>query len=57
MNPDRMTTIMGGVMAVITALGTFMVPAGTPVWQQAVGYVGAVALAVWGFLTNKTPKP
>lgn len=55
MNSDKMTTIMGVVMAAITALGTFMAPAGTPGWQQAIGYVGAVAMGVWGYLTNKHP--
>ena len=53
MNSDKFTTILGIVMAVVMALGSFAAPVGTPEWLRIVGYIGAVATAVFGFFTNK----
>ena len=55
MNTDLLSTIMGGFSAVMTAVMTFNAPVGTPTWIKTVGYVGAVSMAVWGYLTNKRP--
>lgn len=53
MNNDRMTTILGLVVAAITAVMTFQAPPETPMWQLVLGYVAAVSAALWGYLTNK----
>ena len=56
MNTDLITTVMGCVVAAMTAIGTFNMPVGTPTWLSIVGYVGAVAMAIMGYMTNKLKK-
>jgi len=56
MNTDKLSSIMGAVVAVMTAIGTFNMPVETPTWQKAIGYAGAACLAVWGYVTNKMPR-
>lgn len=57
MNPDTITTIMGCVVAAMTALGTYNAPEGVPTWLRIGGYVVAAAVAVMGYFTNKLKKP
>lgn len=53
MSTDKLSTIMGCISAVMVGLGTFNAPSNTPTWLKIIGYTGAVAMAVWGYLTNK----
>jgi len=51
---DTITTILGLVVAAVTAATTFQHAPDLPTWQIVIGYVAAVATAIWGYLTNKS---
>ncbi len=53
MNKDLLTTIMGLVVAVATALQTYNAPPTTSKTSAILGYAMAAAAAAWGFWTNK----
>ncbi len=53
MNKDTLTSIMGLIVAVATALQTYNAPPTTSKTSTIVGYVMAAAAAAWGFWTNK----
>ena len=56
MNRDTLTTIAGGVVAAGTAAGTIFgqMQPGTSMHSQDYINLGiAVAMAIWGFFTNK----
>ena len=55
MNTDLLSTVMGIITAAGTGFITFTAPAGTPTKYLVIGYLSAVSMAVWGYLTNKKP--
>lgn len=53
MSKDILTTLMGLIVAAITAVMTFQASPDMPTWQVVLGYIAAVSAALWGYLTNK----
>ena len=56
MNSDKITTIAGTIVGLLVSLGVFTQEQGN-VLVQAAGILAGIAIAVWGYHTNKGPKP